>query len=135
MRFGKKSKPPIIKQMEKLRGRIEKGKSISPINVRTRHEIIVDLFETKLRALNLEPSRASDYIPSARTPLASFLLDHGVDEQTVNTIINELKELKTKADVETIIEAVSEIPGVIFRSEDIKMAKHLALDEWIRLMH
>ncbi len=131
--FSKRSKSSIMKKIEKLRSRIQKGKKIDSVDVRSRQEIIVSLFERKLKELGLEPSHDSDYMPTARTPLATFLLKHRVDEDTVNTIISELKDISTKAEVESIIEAVAEIPGIHLRSDDIQMAKQLALDEWIRM--
>lgn len=131
--FGKRSKSPIIKKIEKLYSKIQKDKKIDSFDVRSRQEILVSLFESKLRILNLEPSLESDYMPTAKTPLATFLLEHGVDKDTVNAIISELKDLPTKAEVESIIDAVAEIPGIHLRKEDVQMAKHLALDEWIRM--
>ncbi len=124
--------PPIIKQMSKMMSRIEKGKTIKDVPVKSRQDIITESFEEKMHAVGLEPSTGSGHIPTSRTPLAKCLLDHGVDESTTDTIISELSDLESKEAVKEIMDAAAESEGVSFTGVELDMAMQLALEEWLR---
>lgn len=125
-------KTPIIKQIVKMRSSVEKGRQIPEMEIEPRQEIITRLFKSKMDAIGLEPSTDSGIIPVTHTPLAAFLIEHGLDTDTVSTILIELKEITSKTEVEDIIEAAAEIPGVTLKDEDIEMAKDLAIAEWMK---
>jgi hypothetical protein len=124
--------PPIITYMSKMVSRIEKGKPIKDVPVKSRQDIITESFEEKMHAVGLQPSTSSGHIPTSRTPLAKYLLDHGVAESTTDAIINELNELESKEAVKEIMDAAAEGEGVNFTSVELDMAKQLALEEWMR---
>jgi len=124
--------PPIIKRMSKMMSRIEKGKPIKDAPVKSRQDIITESFEGKMYAVGLQPSSSSGHIPTSRTPLAKYLLDHGVAESTTDAIINELGELESKEAVKEIMDAAAEGEDASFSSVELDMAKQLALEEWLR---
>ena len=124
--------PPIIKQMSKMMSRIEKGKPIKDVPVKSRQDIITENFEKKMHAVGLQPSTSSGYIPTSRTPLATYLLDHGVAESTTDAIISELSGLESKEAVKEIMDAAAEGEGVSFTGVELDMVKQLALEEWLR---
>jgi hypothetical protein len=124
--------PPIIKRMSKMMSRIEKGKPIKDAPVKSRQDIITESFEEKMHAVGLKPSTDSGHIPTSRTPLAKYLLDHGVAESTTDAIVSELSGLESKDAVKEILEAAAESEGVSFTSVELDMAKQLALEEWLR---
>jgi len=124
--------PPIIKRMSKMMSRIEKSKPIKDEPVKSRRDIITESFEEKMHAVGLQPSTSSGHIPTSRTPLAKYLLDHGVAESITDAIVSELSELESKDAVKEIMDAVAESDGVSFTSVELDMAKQLALEEWMR---
>lgn len=124
---------PLMKQVDRMKSSIDKGRPPPEVSVMSRQTIITRLFEEKLEVLGLEPSASSGHIPVVLTPLATFLTKHGLDDDTVGAIVSELRQLETRTEVEDIIEAAAETPGVVLKDEDIEQAKHLALDEWVRL--
>jgi hypothetical protein len=124
--------PPIIKRMSKMMSRIDKGKPIKDAPVKSRQDIITESFEEKMHAVGLQPSTDSGHIPTSRTPLAKYLLDHGVAESTTDAIVSELSGLESKDAVKEILEAAAESEGVSFTSLELDMAKQLALEEWLR---
>ncbi len=124
--------PPIIKRMSKMMSRIEKGKPIKDAPVKSRQDIVTERFEEKMIAVDLQPSTDSGHIPTSRTPLAKYLLDHGVAESTTDAIVNELSGLESKEAVKEILDAAAESEGVSFTSVELDMAKQLALEEWLR---
>ena len=124
--------PPIIKRMSKMMSRIEKGKPIKDAPVKSRQDIVSEIFEEKMHAVGLEPSTDSGHIPTSRTPLAKYLLDHGVTESTTDAIVSELGGLESKEAVKEILEAAAEGEGVGFAGVELDMAKQLAIEEWLR---
>ncbi|MGY5862850.1 MAG: hypothetical protein RTU09_10815 [Candidatus Thorarchaeota archaeon] len=124
--------PPIIKRMSKMMARIDKGKPIKDAPTKSRQDIITESFEEKMHAVDLQPSTSSGHVPTSRTPLAKYLLDHGVAESIIDAIVGELNELESKEAVTEIIDAASEGEGANFSSVELDMAKQLALEEWLR---
>ncbi|TFG29579.1 hypothetical protein EU527_15665 [Candidatus Thorarchaeota archaeon] len=125
-----KVKGPLMKQMDKMMNEAEKGKELTVPPVRSRDEIITDMFESKMNSIGLQASTASGYIPMSYTPLARFLKERGVPEDTVNAIITGILEEENETDVRAIIEATAESPEVNLVGEELEKAKQLAVDEW-----
>ena len=124
--------PPIITYMSKMMSRIEKGKPIKDVPSKSRRHIITESFEEKMHAVGMQPSTDSGHIPTSRTPLAKYLLDHGVAESTTDVIISELGALESKEAVNDILDAAAEGEGVSFTDLELNMTKQLALEEWLR---
>ncbi len=124
--------PPIIKYMSKMMSRIKKGKPVKDVPAKSRRDIITASFEEKMHAVGLQPSMDSGHIPTSRTPLAKYLLDHGVAESTTDAIISELSALESKEAVKEIMDAAAEGEGANFTSVELDMVKQLALEEWMR---
>jgi hypothetical protein len=123
-------KTPIMKQIQKMKSAVDKGRPPQDGTTRSRQTIITSLFEEKMESVGLEPSTDSGHIPISQTPLASFLSEHGVNEDTVGAILGELKQIESEAEIVDIIDAVAETPGVVLQGEDVVIAKRLAVDEW-----
>jgi hypothetical protein len=124
--------PPIVKYMSKMMSRIQKGKPLKDVPAKSRRDIITESFEEKMHAIGLQPSTDSGHIPTSRTPLAKYLLDHGVAESTTDAIVSELSALESKEAVKEIMDAAAESEGVSFTDVELDMAKQLALEEWMR---
>lgn len=128
-----KFKGPMMKQLQKMIGETEKGKSLSVPSVRTRQEIITQIFESKMNEINLTPSTDSGYVPVSSTPLARFLKDRGVADDTIDAIIAGLMEEEHEAEVRDIIDATADSPEVNLIGNELDEAKELAVDEWRKL--
>jgi len=135
---GKKAKPvkfkgAMMKQIGKMISETEKEKPLSVPSVRTRQEIITQLFESKMNQVNLTPSTDSGYVPVSYTPLARFLKDRGVADDTIDAILAGLMEEEHEAEVRDIIDAAADSPEVNLIGHELDEAKDLAVVEWKRL--
>ncbi len=128
-----KFKGPMMKQIKKMIGETEKGKNLSVPSVRTRQEIITQLFESKMNLINLTPSTDSGYVPVSHTPLARFLKERGVADDTISAILAGLMEEEHEAEVRNIIDATADSPEVNLIGHELDEAKELAVEEWKRL--
>ncbi|MFX0045520.1 MAG: hypothetical protein ACFE8Z_06705 [Candidatus Hermodarchaeota archaeon] len=121
------------KRMERMIGDIDKGRTVRAPEVKSRQSIITGMFEGKMRAVGLEPTTKSGYIPVSYTPLARFLSERGIDDDIVSAITSGLKEEESEEDVRSIIEAASGTPDVDLTPAEIEKAQDLAVEEWNRL--
>lgn len=128
-----KAKGPFMKQIGKMVSEAEKGKDLTAPQVRTRTEVITEMFGSKMNAIGLKASAASGYVPVSYTPLARFLKDRGVPEDTVGAIIEAILESENDEDVRGIIGAAAESPEVNLAGEELNKAKQLAVDEWVNV--
>ncbi|MGY5872382.1 MAG: hypothetical protein RTV72_09065 [Candidatus Thorarchaeota archaeon] len=125
-----KVKGHLVKQMQKMSSEAEKGKDLTVPPVRSRQEIITQMFESKTGAIGLTASTASGYVPVSYTPLARFLKERNVPEDTVSAIIAGIMEEENEEDVMAIIEAAADSPGVGLIGVELDKAKELAVEEW-----
>ena len=125
-----KAKGHLMKQIQKMDGQAEKGKELTVPPVRSRQEIITQLFESKTNAIGLKASTEGGFVPISHTPLARFLKDRNVAENTVSAIIVGIMEEESEADVRTIIEVAADSPEVNLTSDELEKAKELAVEEW-----
>jgi len=118
----------LIKQMQKMENEIRKGKNLSVPSVRSRQEIITEMFESKTGAIGLQASASSGYVPVSNTPLARFFKERNVLEGTVSAIIDGIMEEETEKGVRSMIEAAS--PELGLSDDELENAKDLAVEEW-----
>jgi len=123
-----KVKGHLIKQMQKMENEAGKGKKLSVPPVRSRQEIITEMFESKTRAIGLQASTSSGYVPVSNTPLARYLKERNVLEGTVSAIIDGIMEEETEKGVRSMIEAAS--PELGLSNDELENAKDLAVEEW-----
>jgi hypothetical protein len=128
-----KVKGPLMKQIGKMIGETEKGNKLSVPAVRTRQEIITRMFESKMDAIGLEPSKDGGYIPVSSTPLARFLKERGVPDDTINAILAGLMEEERETEVRAIIDAAADSPEINLVGNELDKAKDLAVEEWKNL--
>ena len=131
-RKGKK-KFQYGKQMKKMQSAAEKGKVPQAPAVRTRQEIITDIFASQMHEINLEPSTDSGFIPVSYTPLSQMLAEHGVSNDIISAILSGLQEEDNEQSVRDIIEAAADTPDVHLSGDSLEEAKDLAVEEWKRL--
>ncbi|MHA1862407.1 MAG: hypothetical protein ACTSWA_01460 [Candidatus Thorarchaeota archaeon] len=125
-----KVKGHLMKQIQKMEGQAEKDKELTVPPVRSRQEIITEIFESKTSAIGLEASTAGGYVPVSYTPLARFLKDRNVAEDTVSAIIAGIMEEDNAESVKAIIEAAADSPEVDLIGNELDKAKELAVQEW-----
>lgn len=125
-----KVKGPLIKQMQKMSSEAERNKDLTVPPVRSRQEIVTEMFESKTRAIGLVASTSSGHLPMSYTPLARFLKERNVAEDTISAIIAGLMEEENEEDVKSIIEAAADSPGVNLIGAELNKAKMLAVEEW-----
>jgi len=125
-----KAKGHLMKQIQKMESQAEKGKELTVPPVRSRQEIITQIFESKTNAIGLEASTAGGFVPVSYTPLARFLKDCNVAEDTVSAIIVGIMEEENEESVKAIIEAAADSPEVNLVGDDLDKAKELAVEEW-----
>ena len=123
---------PIVKQMRRMVSEVDKEKVKEPV-VQTRQEIITKKFNSQMQSIGLEPATDSGYVPVSHTPLARFLVERGVHEDTVSAILAGLMEEEGEAEVRTIIDAAADTPGVDLTGEELAKAQDLAVVEWTNL--
>lgn len=126
-------KSKMTKRMERMIGDVEKGRDVRVHEVKSRQAIITNLFESRMRAIGLEPTTESGYIPVSYTPLAKFLGERGVPDDIVSAITSGLKEEETEEAVRSIIEAAVGTPEVDLTPTETERAQDLAVEEWNRL--
>ncbi len=124
------SSVPMLKQIHRMSSEVEKGKKITEPVVRSRQDIITQKFNSQMNEVGLEPATDSGYIPVSYTPLARFLKERGVQDDTVSAILAGLMEEENEADVQAIIDAAADTPGVDLTGAELEKAKQLAIDEW-----
>ncbi|TFG98266.1 hypothetical protein E4H12_06550 [Candidatus Thorarchaeota archaeon] len=125
-----KVKGHLMKQMQKMSSEAERDKDLTVPPVRSRQEIVSEMFESKTRAIGLEASTSIGHMPMSYTPLARFLKERNVAEDTVSAIIAGLMEEENEEDVKAIIEAAADSPGVNLFGPELNKAKMLAVEEW-----
>lgn len=123
-----KVKGHLMKQIQKMEGQAEKGKELTVPPVRSRQEIITQIFESKTNAIGLEASTAGGFIPVSYTPFAKFLKDRDVADDIVSALLEGIMEEETEEDVKGIIDAAS--PELGFVGNELVKAKVLAVEEW-----
>jgi hypothetical protein len=121
-----------MKQVQKVKSAVDRGRTPPEVTTRSRQTIVTSVFEDKMESVGLEPSADSGYIPVSQTPLASFLGEHGVNEDTVGAILAELKQIESESEIAEIVDAIAETPGVVLEGADAETAKQLAIEEWTR---
>ena len=124
---------PILKQMRRMISEVDKDKGMKEPVVRTRQEIVTEKFNSQMQSIGLEPATDSGYVPSSHTPLARFLIERGVHEDTVGAILDGLMEEEGEAEVRAIIDAAADTPGVDLTGEELAKAQDLAVVEWTNL--
>lgn len=124
---------PVVKQMRRMLMDVDKDKELMEPSVQTRQDIITEKFESQMNAIGLEPSTDSGYVPVSYTPLARFLKDRGVSDDTVGAILDGLREEATEESVREIIDATADTPDVDLTGGELEKAKQLAVDEWNNL--
>ena len=125
-----KAKGPFMKQIGKMISDAEKGKDLTAPPVRSRNEIITEMFESKMDAIGLKASTSSGYVPVSHTPFTRFLKDHGVPEATIGAFIEAILEADNENDVRSIVGAVADSLGVQLVGNDLDKVTQLAVDEW-----
>jgi len=131
-RSKKHTKTPYEKRIQSMLTAIDKGKPVAVPQTASRQEIITDLFESKMKAIGLEPSGDSGHVPMAFTPFATFLQEHGVSEEIVGAMLSGLKEAKAEAEVVDMVDAAAESTEIELHGATLVKAKELAVLEWKR---
>jgi hypothetical protein len=121
---------PVLKQIHRMTSEIDKGKNLSQPVVRSRQDIITEKFNSQMKDIGLEPATDSGYIPASYTPLARFLKERGLNDDTISAILAGLMEEQNETDVQAIIDAAADTPGVDLIGPELEKAKQLAVDEW-----
>lgn len=125
-----KAKGHLMKPIQKMVSAAERDKKLTVPPVRSRQEIITQMFESKTNEIGLVASTSSGYVPVSYTPLARFLKERNVPEDTVSAIIAGIMEEENEEAVEAIIEATAESPEVDLIGDELDKAKELAVEEW-----
>ena len=121
---------PIVKQMRHMILDVDKERELTEPTVKSRQEVITKMFDSQMNAVGLKPATDSGYIPVSYTPLARFLIERGVHDDTVGAILDGLMEEQSEVHVREIIDAAADTPGVDLTGEELEKAKQLAVDEW-----
>jgi len=133
-RRGKKPKKSQIgKQLKKMFSSTEKGRVPDAPVVRSRQEIITEIFTEKMEALDLTPSTDSGFIPISYTPLAQMLSEHGISNDIISAILTGLQEEDDEQSIREIIDAAADTRDVSLSGESLELAKDLAVEEWKRM--
>ena len=121
---------PIVKQMRRMISEVDKEKDMKEPVVKTRQDIITEKFNSQMQSIGLDPATDGGYVPVSHTPLARFLKDRGVHEDTVSAILDGLMEEESEIEVRAIIDAAADTPGVDLTGAELVEAQDLAVTEW-----
>ncbi|MBY8997890.1 MAG: hypothetical protein KGD60_09170 [Candidatus Thorarchaeota archaeon] len=124
---------PVLKQMRRMVSEVDKDKDMKEPVVQSRQDIIVKKFNSQMQEIGLEPATDGGYVPVSHTPLARFLVERGVHEDTVSAILDGLMEEEGEVQVRAIIDAAADTPGVDLTGEELAKAQDLAVIEWTNL--
>lgn len=124
---------PVLKQMRRMVSEVDREKEMIEPAVQSRQDIITKKFNSQIQAIGLEPGTDSGYVPVSHTPLARFLIERGVHENTVSAILAGLMEEESEAQVRAIIDAAADTPDVDLTGEELAKAQGLAVIEWTNL--
>ncbi|MGV9168729.1 MAG: hypothetical protein ACOC38_02185 [Promethearchaeia archaeon] len=130
-RFLEPTEPSEIRKIKDMHSDIKKGKEPKAPVAKSRQEIITDIFESKMNKIGLEPSSEAGYIPVSTGDFSDYMIQHGVDIDTMRAILDDLPTLK-RPEVFDVVEAATEMQGVDFNVREVEEAKQLALNEWQR---
>jgi hypothetical protein len=127
------SEVPVLKQIRRMVSELDKEKDMTEPAVQSRQVIITKKFNSQIHAIDLEPGTDSGYIPVSHTPLARFLKERGVHENTVSAILDGLMEEENEEDVRAIIDAAAGTAGIDLTGAELAKAQDLAVVEWTNL--
>jgi len=123
-----KVKGYLMKPMRKMASEAEKGKKLSVPQVRSRDEIITEMFESKLEEIGIKPSTSSGHVPVSYTPLAIYLKEREVTDDIVGALLEGIMEEDSEEDVKGILIASSPELGLV--GSELEKAINLAVEEW-----
>ncbi len=127
------SEVPVLRQIRRMVSEIDKEKDMTEPAVQSRQDIIIKKFNSQMHAISLEPSTDSGYIPASHTPLARFLKERGVHEDTISAILDGLMEEENEKEVRAIIGAAAGTSEVDLTGAELEKAQDLAVIEWTNL--
>ncbi len=127
---GDKGKGPVMKQIKKMISAIEKDKDFDEVNVKTRQEILTEVFVEKLQKLDLTLSDASGYVPASYVPIAIFLRKLSVPEQITDALLQGIEEAESEESVREMIDAAVEAAEIELGQDELLEAQDLGLEEW-----
>ena len=99
-----KVKGHLMKPMKKMASEAEKGKKLSVPQVRSRDDLIAEMFESKLSAIGIKASTSSGHVPVSYTPFALYLKNRGVEDDIVGALLEGIMEEDSEEAVRGIIE-------------------------------
>jgi len=120
-----------IQKVRHMHSAIKKGNQPDIPVTRSRQDIISELFESKMNKIGLEPASEAGFIPVSTGDFADYMIEHGVDPDTMRAILDDLPTLK-REEMFDVVEAATEMRDVDFTNREVEEAKELALNEWKR---
>lgn len=120
-----------IQKVKHMHSAIKKGNPPDIPVTRSRQDIITELFESKMNKIGLEPASEAGFIPVSTGDFADYMIEHGVDSETMRAILDDLPTLK-RQEVFDVVEAAAEMQDADFTTREVEKAKQLALNEWKR---
>ncbi|MHA1768303.1 MAG: hypothetical protein ACTSV3_00420 [Candidatus Thorarchaeota archaeon] len=124
---------PLARRLRKMRSQIDKGREIELPPVRSRQEIVTEIFSSQMSTLGLTPSTEGGHVPVSYTPLSRFLRERGVSDEIASAILDGLMEEDTEDAVRNIIDVATATPEMQLGPKDIEKARELAVQEWKNL--
>ncbi|MGY5859424.1 MAG: hypothetical protein RTU63_08635 [Candidatus Thorarchaeota archaeon] len=102
-----RKKDSLTKEIRKIEKELVKH------SVRSRQEIIREIFESKMHSIGLEPSKDSGDIAVPSTPLSRYLKEKGIPEDKIEAIIAIIARLEEESDedIMDIIDAAMDSPS------------------------
>jgi len=128
MKSKVKVKGYLMKPMRKMASEAEKGKNLSVPQVRSRDEIITEMFESKLAEIGIKASTSSGHVPVSYTPFALYLKEREVSDDIVGALLEGIMEEDSEEKVKGIIIASS--PELNLTGSELEKAIELAVEEW-----
>jgi hypothetical protein len=120
-----------IQKVRHMHSAIKKGNQPDIPVTRSRQDITSELFESKMNKIGLEPASEAGFIPVSTGDFADYMIEHGVDPDTMRAILDDLPTLK-REEMFDVVEAATEMRDVDFTNREVEEAKKLALNEWKR---
>ncbi|TXT57354.1 MAG: hypothetical protein BAJATHORv1_10054 [Candidatus Thorarchaeota archaeon] len=130
------SGPPEVKIMLKMKSTVEKGRDVESPPVKSREEIISDMYESKLEEIGIKPPKEGGHIPLvASSDLSQKLVEYqeqmgAISDDDIEATVEGIHSAEGAREVTDIIDMVADVIGL--DEDDKKELQQLAHQEWKR---
>ncbi|NWF96481.1 MAG: hypothetical protein HXY34_10115 [Candidatus Thorarchaeota archaeon] len=134
--FGRRAgekKVSLLRELDRLASAAKKGKPLDLPHVRTRREVIADIFRASMESAGLKVAEGTgSAMPTSYAPFAVFLRELHVDESMIEAMLSGISEAESESEVEDLVDAAADTADFGAIASRLEEAKRIAKEEWVR---